>query len=44
VKAVDRHTGGHAHDDMALLLLEHGASSRTSANGQQPVVPAAAVP
>jgi phosphoserine phosphatase RsbU/P len=44
MKAVDKHTGGHAHDDMALLLLEHGASSRTSANGQQPVVPAAAVP
>jgi phosphoserine phosphatase RsbU/P len=24
--AVHRHTGGHGHDDMALLLLEHGAS------------------
>jgi phosphoserine phosphatase RsbU/P len=23
--AVHRHTGGHGHDDMALLLLEHGA-------------------
>jgi serine phosphatase RsbU (regulator of sigma subunit) len=23
--AVHRHTGGHAHDDMALLLLEYGA-------------------
>ena len=22
--AVDRHTGGHSHDDIALLLLEHG--------------------
>ncbi len=33
MRAVDRHTGGHAHDDMALLLLEHGASSRSSANG-----------
>jgi sigma-B regulation protein RsbU (phosphoserine phosphatase) len=44
MKAVDKHTGGHAHDDMALLLLEHGASSHTSANGQQPVAPAAAVP
>src|SRR6478735_3405780 len=26
MRAVDRHTGGHAHDDMALLLLENGAS------------------
>ena len=33
MRAVDRHTGGHAHDDMALLLLEHGASARSSANG-----------
>jgi phosphoserine phosphatase RsbU/P len=24
MRAVDKHTGGHAHDDMALLLLEHG--------------------
>jgi phosphoserine phosphatase RsbU/P len=31
--AVHRHTGGHAHDDMALLLLEHCASSRNSTNG-----------
>jgi serine/threonine protein phosphatase PrpC len=31
--AVHRHTGGHCHDDMALLLLEHGASPRSSANG-----------
>ena len=23
--AVHRHTGGHSHDDMALLLLEYGA-------------------
>ena len=30
--AAHRHTGGHGHDDMALLLLEHGASSRGSAN------------
>jgi phosphoserine phosphatase RsbU/P len=30
--AVDRHTGGHAHDDIALLLLEHGAPPG-SANG-----------
>ena len=21
MRAVDKHTGGHAHDDMALLLL-----------------------
>ena len=44
MRAVDRHTGGHAHDDMALLLLEHGASLRSSANGHTPVVPAAAAP
>ena len=31
--AVHQHTGGHGHDDMALLLLEHGASPRSSANG-----------
>ena len=33
MRAVVRHTAGHAHDDMALLLLEHGASPRSSANG-----------
>jgi phosphoserine phosphatase RsbU/P len=31
--AVHRYTGGHNHDDMALLLLEHGASPRSTANG-----------
>jgi len=31
--AVHRHTGGHGHDDMALLLLEHGAYPHSSANG-----------
>jgi serine phosphatase RsbU (regulator of sigma subunit) len=31
--AVHRHTGGHGHDDIALLLLEHGTSPRSSANG-----------
>jgi hypothetical protein len=31
--AVNRHTGGHGHDDMALLLLEHGAHPHSSANG-----------
>jgi hypothetical protein len=36
MRAVDRHTGGHARDDMALLLLENGASVRSSANGTQP--------
>ena len=30
--AVHRHTGGRGHDDMALLLLEHGAPPR-SVNG-----------
>ena len=39
--AVHRHTGGHGHDDMALLLLEHGASARSRANGH-PAAQAAA--
>ena len=26
--AVHRHIGGHGHDDMALLLLEYGASAQ----------------
>ena len=29
--AVHRHTGGHGHDDVALLLLEHGAAPPSSA-------------
>ena len=32
ITAVHRHTGGHNHDDMALLLLEHGAHPHASAN------------
>jgi hypothetical protein len=31
--AVRRHTGGHGHDDMALLLLEYGTYPHNSANG-----------
>jgi phosphoserine phosphatase RsbU/P len=31
--AVHRHSGGHGHDDMALLLLERGASPHDSAIG-----------
>jgi phosphoserine phosphatase RsbU/P len=31
--AVRRHTGGHGHDDMALLLLEYGAYPHDGANG-----------
>jgi phosphoserine phosphatase RsbU/P len=31
--AVHRYTHGHSHDDIALLLLEHGASPRSTANG-----------
>ena len=31
--AVRRHTGGHGHDDMALLLLEYDAYPHNSANG-----------
>jgi len=37
--AVDKHTGGRVRDDMALLLLEHGASARSSANGHAAAVP-----
>ena len=31
--AVRRHTGGHCHDDMALLLLEYDAYPHDGANG-----------
>jgi sigma-B regulation protein RsbU (phosphoserine phosphatase) len=44
IRAVDRHTGGNARDDMALLLLEHGASLCSRANGRTAAVPAAAAP
>ena len=44
MRAVDRHTAGHAHDGMALLLLEHGVPTRSSANGHTAAVPAAAAP
>jgi phosphoserine phosphatase RsbU/P len=44
IRAVQQHTGGHAHDDMALLLLEQGTSLRRSANGHTPAVPTAATP
>jgi phosphoserine phosphatase RsbU/P len=37
--AVHRHTGGYGHDDIALLLLEHGASPHSSANGHLAEVP-----
>lgn len=42
--AVHRHTGGHGHDDMALLLLEQRVHSHGSANGHsaQPAVNIAA--
>ena len=40
--AAHRHSGGHAHDDIALLLLEHGASPPASANGHPAAVPAPA--
>ena len=32
--AVHQHSGGDTHDDMALLLLEHGAHPHGSADGQ----------
>jgi phosphoserine phosphatase RsbU/P len=44
MRAVDKHTGGHAHDDIALLLLENGTSSRSSANGHAAAIPTAAAP
>jgi len=37
--AVHRHTSGHGHDDIALLLLEHGAFPCSSANGHPNEVP-----
>ena len=43
MRAVDKHTGGHAHDDMALLLLEHDTSLRSKANGHKAALPAAVV-
>ena len=42
--AAHRHTGGHAHDDIALLLLEHGTTAPGSANGHTAAVPTAAAP
>jgi serine phosphatase RsbU (regulator of sigma subunit) len=33
ITAVHRHTGGHSYDDMALLLLEHGARPQSSPHG-----------
>lgn len=44
ITAVQRHTGGHAHDDIALLLLENGTSSRSSAYGHAAATPTAVVP
>ena len=40
--AAHRHTGGHAHDDIALLLLEHSTSPPSSANGHPTAIPAPA--
>ena len=40
--AVHRHTGGHGHDDMALLLLEYGESRHSSATGHPAGAQAAA--
>ena len=40
--ATHRHTGGHANDDLALLLLEHGVSPPGSASGQPASVTAPA--
>lgn len=40
MRAVHRHTSGHVHDDIALLLLERCASAPSSANGQPTAIPA----
>ena len=42
--AAHRHTGGHAHDDIALLLLEHDATAHSTANGHPTAIPAPATP
>jgi hypothetical protein len=42
--AAHRHTGGHAHDDIALLLLEHSTTAPSSANGYPAAVPTATAP
>ena len=42
--AAHRHTGGHAHDDIALLLLENGSSAPSNANGPPTAIPAPAAP
>jgi phosphoserine phosphatase RsbU/P len=42
--AAHRHTGGHAHDDIALLLLECGSSAPSSATGPPAAIPAPAAP
>jgi phosphoserine phosphatase RsbU/P len=44
ITAVHRHTGGHGHDDIALLLLEHGRSPHSSANGHLAAVQDASCP
>jgi hypothetical protein len=42
--AAQRHTGGHTHDDIALLLLEHGTTAPSSGNGHPATAPTAAAP
>lgn len=44
MRAVDKHTGSHVRDDMALLLLEHGASAPSSVNGHAAAVPSHLAP
>lgn len=44
ITTVQQHTSGHAHDDLALLLLEHGTSPHASANGHPASVAAATAP
>jgi hypothetical protein len=39
ITAVHQHTGGHAHDDIALLLLEHSAPSTALLDTQPPSLP-----
>jgi len=44
MRAVHRHTGGRADDDIALLLLEHGASAPRSADRHLAAIPGPAAP
>ncbi len=44
ITTVREHTGGHAHDDIALLLLEQSTTAPNSANGYPAAVATATTP